>query len=122
MNNGYYQNPVFPGTTISDNIDLNKNLISNTQDIQTNFESITRDQSYIENVLKLNKGKKAKYYLTIPSSKEGEDKVFEGILEQAGSDHIIVSNPNNGEWYLIPIIYLNYVTFEENINFFKNLS
>lgn len=117
MNNGYYQNPVFPGTLVNkSNIDtLTNNITPSVQDIQTNFNSM--DKSYIENILKINNGKKIKISVTIPNLKEEENKVFEGIIESSGKDYIIVSNPNNGEWYLIPMIYLNYVTFEERINY-----
>ena len=46
----------------------------------------------------------------------------DGIIEQAGRDHIIVSNPTTGEWYLILMIYLDFVTFEEPINFIKDFT
>ena len=55
---------------------------------------------------RLNKGKKVKLHVTVPGSIKWQDRVFEGIIEQAGKDHVIVSNPNTGEWYLILIIYL----------------
>ena len=75
------------------------------------------EQSYIENILRLNKGKKARFHVTVPGSIEWQDRVFDGIIEQSGKDHIIVSNPNTGEWYLILMIYLDFVTFEEPINY-----
>lgn len=78
---------------------------------------IPDEQSYIENILRLNRGKKAKFHVTVPGSIEWQDRVFEGIIEQSGKDHIIVSNPNTGEWYLILMIYLDFVTFEEPINY-----
>ncbi|MDD6388456.1 MAG: spore coat protein GerQ [Bacilli bacterium] len=81
--------------------------------------SIPYEQSYIENILRLNKGKVGKFHVTIPSSNDWRDKIFTGVIEQAGRDHIIVSNPTNGEWYLILMIYLDYVTFDEPINYIK---
>ena len=77
------------------------------------------EQSYIENILRLNRGKKARFHVTVPGSIEWQDRVFDGIIEQAGKDHTIVSNPNTGEWYLILMIYLDFVTFEEPINYNK---
>ena len=77
------------------------------------------EQSYIENILRLNRGKKARFHITVPGSIKWQDRVFEGIIEQSGKDHIIVSNPNTGEWYLILMIYLDFVTFEEPINYNK---
>ncbi len=114
--NGYYKNPnVFPGTPIyNDGMNTPNQAMANVAS-----NELTLEQSYIENILRLNKGKKAKFYVTIPGSEEYQNKVFEGIIEQAGRDHIIVSNPN-GEWYLILMIYLDFVTFDEPINFIKD--
>ena len=122
MNNGYYQNPVFPG------VGLNNNTVPNQQSVpsyeqtqtQTTVPNLTAEQSYIENILRMNKGKKARFHITVPGSAEWQDRVFDGIIEQAGRDHIIVSNPTTGEWYLILMIYLDFVTFEEPINFIKD--
>jgi len=71
-------------------------------------------------ILRLNRGKKAKFYVTIPGSNDFQDKIFEGIIEQSGRDHIIISNPSSGEWYLILMIYLDFVTFDESINYIKD--
>lgn len=111
--NGSYYNSQFPGTG------LNNNSIPNQQTVPSIKEQYNQnfEQSYIENILRLNKGKKAKLYVTIPGSKDWQDKIFDGIIEQAGKDHVIISNPQTGEWNLILIIYLNFVTFEEPINY-----
>ena len=118
MNNGYYQNPVFPG------VGLNNNTVPNQQSVPSyetnkNNTMFDEEQSYIENILRLNAGKKAKLHVTVPGSKEWQDRVFEGIIEQSGRDHIIMSNPQTGEWYLVLMIYLDFVTFEEPINYKK---
>lgn len=113
--NGNYYTSQFPGTG------LNNNTIPNQQSVpsyQDQYKTID-EQSYIENILRLNRGKKATFHITVPGSNEWQDRVFNGIIEQAGKDHIIVSNPNNGEWYLILLIYLDFVTFEEPINYNK---
>ena len=78
------------------------------------------EQSYIENILRLNKGKLGKFYCSFPDSNEWRDTVFTGIVEQAGRDHLIISNPSTGKWYLILFIYLNYAEFDEKINFLTN--
>ena len=120
MNNGYYQNPVFPGTSINNNNVPNQQSVPSYEQTQINPNYILpAEQSYIENILRLNRGKMAKFHITIPGSIEWQDRVFNGIIEQAGRDHIIVSNPNTGEWYLILMIYLDFVTFEEPINYNK---
>ena len=120
MNNGYYQNPVFPGTSIKSNNVPNQQSVPSYEQTQiTPNYVLPAEQSYIENILRLNRGKMAKFHITVPGSIEWQDRVFNGIIEQAGRDHIIVSNPNTGEWYLILMIYLDFVTFEEPINYNK---
>ena len=112
MNGTYYQNPTFPAATTS-----------NYQDtIVPVGNDLPMEQSYIENILRLNRGKKAKLHVTVPGSKEWQDRVFEGIIEQSGRDHVIMSNPNTGEWYLVLMIYLDFVTFDEPIKFIKDFS
>ena len=76
------------------------------------------EESYIENILRLNKGKLATVYLTFENNREWNAKVVKGIIEAAGRDHLIVSEPTSGKRYLIPLIYLDYVTFDEEINYF----
>lgn len=78
---------------------------------------LPEEQSFIENILRLNKGKVATLYFSFPDSVEWRDKTFTGVIEAAGRDHIIVSDPKNGRWYLLLSIYLNYVDFDEKINY-----
>lgn len=126
MNNGYYQNPVFPGVGLNNNTVPNQQSVPSYEQTQTQNQNtifpLTAEQSYIENILRMNKGKKAKFHITVPGSAQWQDRVFDGIIEQAGRDHIIVSNPTTGEWYLILMIYLDFVTFEESINFIKDFT
>ena len=118
MNGSYYQGNAFSG------VGLNNNTVPNQQSVPSyetnkNNTMFDEEQSYIENILRLNAGKKAKLHVTVPGSKEWQDRVFEGIIEQSGRDHIIMSNPQTGEWYLVLMIYLDFVTFEEPINYKK---
>ena len=78
------------------------------------------NDNYIDNIIRLNRGKMATFNITIPGSIEWQDKTFEGIIESSGKDHIIVSNSNTGQWYIIPIIYLDFITFEEPVNYQNN--
>ncbi|QDP41707.1 spore coat protein GerQ [Radiobacillus deserti] len=71
------------------------------------------EESYIENILRLNKGKLAVVY----ASFDNNSKVFTGIIEAAGRDHLILSDPETENRFLIPMIYLDYVTFDEEINY-----
>ena len=58
-----------------------------------------------------NYGKNVKICTSIDNN-----KVFEGIIEQAGDDYIIISNPENNNWYLIFTKNINYIIFLEKIN------
>jgi spore germination protein Q len=75
------------------------------------------EQSYIENILRLNKGKIATVYMTFENNKEWNAKVFKGRIEAAGRDHIILSDPQTGMRYLLLMIYLDYVTFDEELEY-----
>ncbi len=105
MNGSYYKTPVYPS-----NMRPADTFVNSTNEIPT-------EQSYVENILRMNKGKRVKVYVSYSDSVEWRDKIFEGIIEQAGRDHLILSDPNTGNWYLILMIYLDYVEFPEKINY-----
>ncbi|MBM7551823.1 spore coat protein GerQ [Thalassobacillus pellis] len=75
------------------------------------------EQSYIENILRLNLGKEATVYMTFENNTQWNAKVFKGIIEAAGRDHIILSDPQTGKRYLLLMIYLDYITFDEELNY-----
>ena len=77
----------------------------------------TDEQSYIENILRLNLGKVISVYMNFENSQWGS-KIFKGKLEAAGKDHIIISDINNNTRYLLLTIYLSYITFDEEINYY----
>lgn len=75
------------------------------------------EQSYIENILRLNLGKKASVYCTFEGNKEWNAKVFTGTVEAAGRDHVIIKDENSITRFLIPMVFVNYVTFEGPMNY-----
>ncbi|XXM72784.1 spore coat protein GerQ [Lysinibacillus sphaericus] len=75
------------------------------------------EESYIENILRLNKGKVATVYTTFENNTQWNAKIFKGVIEAAGRDHLILSDPQSGTRYLIPMIYLDYITFDEEIEY-----
>lgn len=75
------------------------------------------EESYIENILRLNRGKFGTFYMTYENNSEWNAKIFQGIIEAAGRDHIVISNPNTGERFLLLMINLDYVTFNEPIEY-----
>ncbi|MGM9925845.1 MAG: spore coat protein GerQ [Bacillus sp. (in: firmicutes)] len=75
------------------------------------------EQSYVENILRLNKGKLATVYMTFENNQEWNAKIFKGIIEAAGRDHIIISDPQTGIRYILLMVYLDYITFDEEIEY-----
>lgn len=75
-----------------------------------------REESYIENILRLNKGKIVTIYMNFEDSQWGS-KIFKGKIEAAGKDHIIISDINSNIRYVLLTIYLSYFTFDEEINY-----
>lgn len=79
---------------------------------------LTMEESYIENILRLNLGKMATIYMTFENNPEWKAKVFKGRLEAAGRDHIIISDPQTGKRYLLLMVNLDFITFDEELNYF----
>ena len=75
-----------------------------------------QEQSYIENILRLNLGKVCTVYMNFENSQWGS-KIFKGILKAAGKDHIIIKDLQSDTVFLLLSVYLDYVTFDENIEY-----
>lgn len=106
MNNNFVNQGNFPGTP----------LYGSTQGTLGGYsDNQSFEQSYVENILRLNRGKQVEVYASYPDSTEWRDKVFKGIIERSGRDHLILSDPSTGEWYLILMIYINYIKSNERI-------
>ncbi|MEI3605864.1 spore coat protein GerQ [Pseudogracilibacillus sp. SE30717A] len=75
------------------------------------------EQSFVENILRLNKGKLATVYMSFDGENNSTQTVFTGIIEAAGRDHLILSDPQTGTRYLLLMVYLNYVTFQGEIEY-----
>lgn len=69
------------------------------------------EQSYIENILRLNLGKTATVYCTFEGNSEWNAKSFTGTVEAAGRDHVIIKDADSETRYLIPMVFVNYFTF-----------
>lgn len=126
MNTNYYANPIYPNinnngfdvTKSKGIISMPNNNMNNTLGVNSNNNAIAfEEQSYVENILRLNKGKLATFYFSYPDSVEWRDRTYTGIIEAAGRDHIIISEPDSGRRYLLLNIYLNYVEFNEKIDY-----
>jgi spore germination protein Q len=75
------------------------------------------EQSYIENILRLNKGKLVTVFATFEGNNQWNAKEFKGIIEAAGRDHVILSDPQSGARYLIPMVAVDYVQISEEIEY-----
>lgn len=82
------------------------------QDISNPYQ----EQSYIENILRLNKDKPATIYMSFEGSQWGS-KIFKGIILGAGRDHILLKDTQTNTRYLLLTIYLSYITFDEPIDY-----
>lgn len=71
------------------------------------------EQSYIENIVRMNRGKHVTIYMTFSNNA----KSFKGIIEAAGRDHIIISDPDSGKRYLLLMVYVDYLVFDEEIEY-----
>ena len=114
MNNNYYGKPIYPNNTVI-TPPANQNYTSNIKGFEK--MALPAEQSYIENILRLNKGKQVRVHMTFPDSNEFRDREFKGIIEQSGRDHLIISEPNTGIWQLLLMIYVDFISFDEPINY-----
>lgn len=76
-----------------------------------------QEESYVENILRMNLGKVATIYMTFENNCEWNAKIFKGMLEAAGRDHIIISDPTTGKRYLLLTVNLDYITFDEPLTY-----
>lgn len=75
------------------------------------------EESYIENILRMNLGKMASVYMTFENNPEWPARVFRGRVEAAGRDHIILSDPETGKRYLLLMVNVDYVVFDEPLQY-----
>ena len=113
MNNSYLNSSSFPGNPIYSGNMPTPNQKTDPTNMQ---EYIPNEQSYIENILRVNKGKKVSVYQSFADAGEWKYRIFTGIIEQSGRDHIILSDPTTGNWYLLLMIYVDFIKFDEEIN------
>lgn len=84
-------------------------------------QGLPREQSYIENILRMNKGKPGTFYFSFQHAMEpGKNtKVIRGVVENAGRDHVILRELKTNYRFLFPMIYFDYAQFDEELNYFN---
>lgn len=113
MNSDYY-NQNLSNITPNDNFGKFANTLTN---IPKKGDVLPQEESYIENILRQNKGKIASFYMTYTDSNEWRDKVYTGVVQQAARDHVVISDPKTGKWYILLTIYLDFIVFDEEIDY-----
>jgi len=110
MNEPFYTNSVLPNIEEKNESSISNPIIEDNNNIYSNYNF---SDVFLENILKINRGKIVTCFMTYP--KESID--FTGILEAASKDYIILSDPKSGKWHLILCKYLTYFTFQEKMNY-----
>ncbi len=75
--------------------------------------NVTQDPRYAENILEKNVGRRASFYMSYNDSLEWRDRIFTGVIEQAGRDYAVVQDETTGKYVLLWTVYLNFVEFYE---------
>jgi spore germination protein Q len=78
---------------------------------------ISIEMSFIENILRLNRGRMGTFYFTYENNPEWPAMVYRGRIEEAGRDHIIIYNPEMNKSYLLLMVNLDYVEFDDRIEY-----
>ena len=70
------------------------------------------EESFIENILRFNHGRIGTFYFTYQGNEKWNAVAYQGRVETAGRDHIIISNPQTGRRYLLLMSNLDWVEFD----------
>ncbi len=102
-------NNVYPGYPNNTNLNLGATQPPITNLIQPS------NKIYAESLLVKNVGRLATFYMSYADSIQWKDKIFTGVIEDAGRDFVVLSDPNTGKWTILWILYLDYVEFDAPI-------
>lgn len=81
--------------------------------------SFPREESYIENILRLNRGKPGTFYFSFDNAVAGSNtRAVRGVVEAAGRDHVILSELKTNHRFLFPMVYFDYAEFDEELSYF----
>lgn len=104
---GYYGNYLSPyyGYTAG-------NCGSNVSQISGGINQ-RQEESYIENILRMNVGKVMTIYLTFENNREWNAKVVTGTLRAAGRDYLLLRDRETDKDYLFRMINVDYFVFAD---------
>lgn len=75
------------------------------------------EETYVENILRMNRGKVATVYTTNENNPEWAAKIFKGRVENAARDHVVLSDPQTGQRSIVLMVNIDYITFDEPLNY-----
>ena len=78
-------------------------------EIYSTYDNDVNNETYFDSLLINNIHKKITIHFNT-------DKEIAGIIEGIGKDYLILSEPSTGYYQVVLPIYINYITFEEEIN------
>lgn len=90
-------------------------LVSNPTPSPDDRPPLVMEQTYTENILRLNIGKLGTFYFTYSGSTEWRDQSYKGVLEEVGRDHFVINDPKTGKRYLLQLVYFLWAEFDESI-------
>ena len=71
---------------------------------------------YIENIFRINRGKKVSVYASYPDSIEWRDRVFTGVIVADGMNYVMLKQ-DDGNIVLISSVYINYTIFDDTASY-----
>lgn len=94
-------------------MDTNNSILQGNQNPSLSIS----EQTYLENILRLNIGKLGTFYFTYTGSNDWRDRAYKGVIEQVGRDHFIISDPKNKKHHLFQFVYFDWAEFDEPLQF-----
>lgn len=102
---------------MNNNLYSDQNYIPNQGNIPINNYQTMYDQgNYVEGLLKQNIGKEAMVHASFADSTEWRDSIFTGRIQGVGKDYVLIYDNKTNNTYLIWSVYIDYISFKENIN------
>ena len=91
-----------------------------TPPVRPPVTTMPREESYIENILRLNRTKPGTFHFSFEHAIEAgkNTKTVRGYVEAAGRDHVILREAKSDHRFLFPMIYFDYAEFDEEMNYF----
>ncbi len=84
----------------------------NNNYIYPNRSNISYRNLYSDNFINLNKGRNASFYLSFKNSKEWQDTIIKGTIQDSNNDTTIIKDSTTGKIIMIYNMYIDYIIFD----------